>query len=132
MQPDWYLRSVLTVIAAALVYLSRLLTPLPTVTAQSARTPGESTGPAEMVIVGWRLGPDAALPVHVPGRVNVAGDVKVINDIRVNGRVQTEQVPRTVDRVVLAGWENLGNATTPGTFSSFNSVQKSGMPVTPQ
>jgi hypothetical protein len=60
MKNDAYLRGVLTVIAAALLYLCVLLTPLPAVSAQAGRvigapTPGVSTGPAEMVVVGWKV-----------------------------------------------------------------------------
>lgn len=130
MRNDWYLRAVLTVIAAALVYLCLVFTPMPSALAQGARTPGEMTGPAETVIVGFRLAPDAALPVRVAGSVTVAGDVRVSNDVRVSGRVQTEQVPRTSARVVLAGWENNGLATSPGTFVAWDSAQKRALPVT--
>jgi hypothetical protein len=130
MRNDWYLRAVLTVIAAALVYLCVVFTPMPLAMAQGARTPGEMTGPAETVIVGFRLASDAGLPVRVAGPVTVTGDVKVSSDVRVTGRVQTEQAPGTSQRVVLAGWENNGFATNPGTFVAWDSAQKRALPVT--
>jgi hypothetical protein len=106
MRHDLYLRSVLTVIAAALVYLCVVLTPMPAARAQQpargALRPGDSTGPGEMVIVGLRLDPGESLPVQVRAPVTVTGDV------RVSGRVQTEQADGQVDRMVLAGWEDVG------------------------
>ncbi|MGH9174138.1 MAG: hypothetical protein ACRD1H_07255, partial [Vicinamibacterales bacterium] len=88
----------------------------------------ESTGPAEVVIVGWRLASDAALPVQVSGRV--AGDVRVTNDeLRVSGRVVTEQAPRTSTRDVLSGWEEHGSPTAVGTFSAWNRPQGRALPV---
>jgi hypothetical protein len=122
---DWYLRFVSTVIAAALVYLCLVLTPWPYVDAQTARRPGDPTGPAEMVIVGWRLPNDAALPVQVRGRAEVA----VANDVRVSGRVSTEPVPNTSARVVLAGWEDGAARELPGTFRTWNDGQRIALPV---
>ncbi len=134
---DGYSRFVLSVIAAALVYLCAVFTPMPEAFAQGtrapgARTPGESTGPAEMVIVGWRLAPDAALPVQIPGRVTVTGDVRVSNDVRVTGRVQTEQAPNMADRVVFAGWEDAGQARAPGRFLPWNDKLNQALPVSPR
>ena len=130
MSNDRYLRGVLTVIACALVYLCIVLTPMPAAIAQGARTPGEIVGPAEMVIVGWRVPPDASLPVQVVSPVTVTGDVRVANDVRVSGRVETEQAPRTTTRVVVAGWEQGGAPTNPGAFSSWDVTKGRGMPVT--
>ena len=124
MSNDRYLRGVLTVIAGALVYLSIVLTPVPAAFGQGARTPGEPTGPAETVIVGWKLAPGVGLPVQVMDPVSVAGEV------RVSGRVQTEQAPNTSSRVVLTGWELGGATTTPGAFASWNVSQGRGLPVT--
>jgi hypothetical protein len=124
---DWYLRTVLTVIAVALVYLCVALTPLPAAFAQGtrvvgARTPGESTGPAEMVIVGWRLPAGVALPVDVPGGVNA----------RVTGRVETTQANGFADRVVLAGWEtDSKRAAGPGSFETWSEAQDRALPVRP-
>jgi hypothetical protein len=132
MRNDLYLRLVLTVIAAALLYLCVVLTPLPGVHAQQvvgAPRPGEYTGPAEVVIVGWRAGQSGPLPVQVAGLVNVAGDVKVVNDVRITGRVQAEQVPNSAQRVLLVGWENLGSPQTPGPSQSFNGAAGVGLPT---
>ena len=129
MRNDTYLRSVLTVIALALVYLCLVLTPLPIAFAQGARTPGESTGPGEMVIVGFRLAPDAALPVRATGPMPITGEVRVSNDVRVNGRVQTEQAPRTLARVVLAGWEERGARELAGAFESLDSSKGRALPT---
>src|SRR5690606_36660655 len=99
MQSDCYLRVVLTVIAAALVYLCVAITAWPPVSAQAGQVegrprPGESTGPAEMVIVGFRLPEGIGIPVHVTrGQVTVNGGVSVTNEVRVTGRVQTEPAP---------------------------------------
>jgi hypothetical protein len=135
MRTDLYLRMVLTVIAAALVYLCVIFTPLPTASAQAGRVvgaprPGESTGPAEMVIVGWRLPPDAALPIR--GNVTVSGDVTIKNTVRVSGRVESDQVPKTVTRAVLVGWEDAGSAASPGSFTPWNNFAKQALPVSPR
>lgn len=96
---DRYTKAVLTVIAGALVYLCVVLTAFPAVSAQTAKRPGDPTGPGEMVIVGWR----ATEPVPV----SIARPVAVTIDepLRVTGRVQTEQHGSIADRVVLVGWE---------------------------
>ena len=57
MRVDLYTRMVLTAIAAALLYLCIILTPLPVASAQTAQRPGMPTGPAEVVIL---LAPAAA------------------------------------------------------------------------
>jgi hypothetical protein len=119
MKVDVYSRVVLTVIAAALVYLCVLLTPLPAVSAQAGRVvgtsqPGLSTGPAEMVVVGWRL--SEPLPVVV-----THGDVRVTNEVlQVRGRVLAEQAPDSVHRTSLIGWEEGGTRTVPGTLRPFD------------
>jgi hypothetical protein len=125
---DWYVRSLLTVIAAALVYLCIVLTPLPPAHAQAgrvpgARTPGESTGPGEMVIVGWRLPPGTPpLPVDVPAGVNA----RIAGEVRVTGRVETQQQSGVVDRVMLSGWESDGRAV------AWSDAQKRALPVAPR
>ena len=131
MTNDRYLRCVLTTIALALVYLCIVLTPLPIASAQGARTPGESTGPAEMVIVGMRLGPADALPVYAPNPIPLTGDVKVSNEVRVTGRVQTEQAARTSSRVVIAGWEEKGSREAAGTYLPFEPLQGRALPTAP-
>jgi len=129
MRSDLYLRFVLTVIAAALVYLCVALTPMPAAYAQDPRTPIFAPGPAEVVIVGWKLASDTAFPVQIPGRVNMTGDVKVIGDVRVNGHVQTEPAPNTSARVILAGWEDHAAERTPGRFIPWNEAIRQALPV---
>jgi hypothetical protein len=94
---DRYTRVVLTVIAACLVYLCLVLTPVGTplraqqqgAPAQGAARPGLATGPAEVVIVGWRTdSADAALPVSV------------------RNTVTTQAAAENTTRVVVAGWED--------------------------
>jgi hypothetical protein len=130
MSNDRYLRAVLTVIACALVYLCIVLTPMPSAIAQGARTPGEIVGPAEMVIVGWKVAPDVALPVQVMNPVTVTGDIRVSNEVRVSGRVETEQAPRTATRVVLTGWEQGAAPTNPGQFATWDVAKGRSLPVT--
>jgi hypothetical protein len=122
MNNDRYLRGVLTVIAAALVYLCVVLTPLPTASAQEpgrvvgAPIPGVSTGPAEMVIVGWRV-PDT-IPVTVAR-----------GDVRVTGRVEAAPAPNTLYRTTLVGWEEGGRAAAPGPFRQFGGNSSAALPV---
>ena len=84
---DRYTKTILTVIAGALIYLCVAMTAFPPVQAQSSARPGEPTGPQDVVVVGWR--PTTALPI-------VAAEPL---------RVITEQRAGIPDRVVLAGWE---------------------------
>ena len=128
MRPDMYLRAVLTVIAAALVYLCIVLTPLPSASAQ-ARTPGELVNvPRSVEVIGWRLPPNQA--------VAVVGDVRVTNSplpvtAQVTGRVQTTPADQTVWRTVIAGWEENGATTRLGRFQPLDSGQNQrGIPVT--
>jgi hypothetical protein len=135
MRNDLYLRVVLTVIAGALIHLCIIFTPLPAASAQGRRvvgapTPGESTGPAEMVIVGFRVPPDEALPIQ--GKVSVAGDVTVGNTVRVAGRVQTEPVDNTATRTVLVGWEDSGQPHAPGRYAMWSERAKQALPVSPR
>jgi hypothetical protein len=130
-RPDSYLRIVLTVIAAALVYLRVVLTPMPAASAQGAVTPGTVIGPAEVTIVGWRLAPNATFPIHIPGRVTVNGEVRVSNDLRVTGKVETEQAAGSTSRVVLSGWEDAATPRAAGKFTPWNSGQGAALPVAP-
>jgi hypothetical protein len=98
---DNYTKTVLSVIAAALVYLCFVLTAFPTVEAQSSKRPGESTGPADVVIVGWKN--PAPLPIVTPEPI----------------RVITERSSGMADRVVLVGWEQSSTAEKPGGARSF-------------
>ena len=86
---DRYTKTVLTVIAGALIYLCIVTTAFPVVQAQTSKRPGESTGPQDVVVVGWR--PTAPLPIVATEPL----------------RVTTEQKAGSTDRVVLAGWEEI-------------------------
>jgi hypothetical protein len=93
---DRYTRVVLTIIAACLVYLclvvSRVGTPLSAQQAQppqGAVRPGMGTGPAEVVVVGFRLSPDET-PLGVV----------------VRNTVTTQPSADNATRVVVAGWED--------------------------
>ena len=98
---DRYTKAVLTIIAAALVYLCIVMTPIPGVQAQTARRPGDPTGPGEMVIVGWRAPKGETVPVSVFGSVSVTNT----EPLRIAGQVTTERSAGAADRVVLVGWE---------------------------
>ena len=127
MRSDLYLRVVLTVIAAALVYLCVVFTPMPTVSAQrivGGRTPGEYTGPAEVVIVDWRLPDGATLPVHV-----MRGDVRVANEVSVKGNVQVVQAADNPLRTLLIGHEEGASLAGPGRFVGMNQATGRGLPV---
>jgi hypothetical protein len=102
------------VIAGVLVYLCLVMTPWPRLSAQGARTPGEPTGPAEMVIVGWRLPGGAALPVQIQGRTALT----VAKEVKVSGRV------------VLAGWEDGGSPATAGVFRAWDEQRRVALPTT--
>jgi hypothetical protein len=120
---DRYTRAILTVIAAALVYLCVLQTPWPGVSAQTALRPGESTGPAQVVVIGWTA---PAIPVQVSGTVPVTGEV------RVTGNVRTRPEDNTTSRVVLVGWEDRASSGRTGTYEMFNARGEKavGLPVT--
>src|SRR5688500_9278755 len=123
---DRYTRAVLTVIAGALVYICIALTPMPSVSAQRGLRPGGDAGPARVALVGWESNTRVPVPVQVVDSVTL----KTIGDMRVTGTVQTEQAPRTLDRVVLTGWEEGGSAGTPGGYRSLNPNARPGIPVT--
>lgn len=96
---DRYTRVVLTVIAACLVYLCLVFSPIgaPLSAQQAVQQqppagavrPGMGTGPAEVVVVGFRLSQDEApLPVAV------------------RNTVTTQPSIESPTRVVVAGWED--------------------------
>jgi hypothetical protein len=132
MKSDWYVRATLTVIAASLVYIGALLTPLPPVAAQvtpppgSTLRPGEYTGPAEVVVVGWQLPDGAGLPVQLAAPANVT----ITNEVRLSGPIETRAAPQTSQRVVLVGWEDAGAADRAGRFHAWRSEAAAGLPVT--
>jgi hypothetical protein len=115
MAADRYTRVVLTVIAAALVYLCVVLTPAQTVLQAQSPQPG-TISPAEVTIIGWRV------PQTEPMRVQVVGDV------RVTGRVQAEQPQDLPDRVVLVGWEEGSTELARGARRALDPEQP-GLPV---
>jgi hypothetical protein len=85
---DRHTRVLPTIIAGCLVYLcvADALQGAP-VSAQTYATkrPGEQTGPAEVIIVGWRNLPQGGLPVQIASALPARGSEPI--------------------RVVLAGWE---------------------------
>jgi hypothetical protein len=120
---DRYSKVVLTIIATALVYLCVIFTPLPSVSAQTAKRPGDPTGPAETVIVGFRLQPGDSLPVSVPRPLPVS----IADTVRVNGSVTTSQESDHPDRVSIVGWETGAAFKKPGDFRRLDI--KNGLPV---
>ena len=101
-----YLKLVLTVIAAALVYLCVIFTPLPGVSAQApSAVPGVSSGPTEVVIVGFKQTrpweTQFALPVSLRDPVQVTA----AKPLPITGQVTTERSSNVADRVILVGWE---------------------------
>jgi hypothetical protein len=107
---DRYTKAVLTVIAGALIYLCVVMTAFPALSAQTAKRPGDPTGPGEMVIVGWKS--DAAIPIVTKEPL----------------RVITERSSGVPDRVVLVGWEELSQRDRQAQLRRFDS-QSLGLPV---
>jgi hypothetical protein len=128
MRGDFYTRALLTIAAVALVYLCVAVTAFPAAHAQRAARPGDDTGPARCLIVGW----DTA--DRVPVQVLDSITLKTTGDMRISGTVQTEQKPNSVERVVLAGWEQRGSDRAAGPFRAFDADAKNpalrGVPVT--
>lgn len=108
---DRYTKGVLTVIALALVYICIALTPMPRVAAQqpASKYPGQSTGPAEVVVVGWQTGP-----------MQFATTEPL--------RVLTERSSGVADRVVVVGYEESGRRERESTFRPFE-PKAPGLPV---
>ena len=117
MAAERYTRGVLTVIAAALVYLCLVLTPWPIASAQNAQRPGDPTGPAEVVVVGWRMPAGQAMPVDVRNTVTVSGQVRLNPG---NGN----ELPL---RVLVSGWEDNGIPFKRGAHQSLTPTQ--GLPI---
>ena len=110
---DRYSKIVLTVIAAALVYLCVVMTAFPAVQAQTTRRAGEMiTPPIEAVIVGWKA--DGALPIVA----------------REPLRVQTERASGAADRVVIVGWEDSATRERPTAFTPIVTSRGQNLPVT--
>jgi hypothetical protein len=114
---DRYTKIVLTIIACALLYICAAITPLPSVAAQvvqSSKRPAEATGPAEVVIVGWKQ----TAPMEVAAQEPL--------------RVITERSSDAADRVVLVGFEAESTAERP-TPRSFRALPRAaGIPVSQQ
>ena len=123
--PDRYTKFILTVIAAALVYLCIVLTPLPGVHAQvPSLRPGEPSGPTEVVISGWRTPAGlAAFPVSIQHPVQLS----TAQPLRVTGSVVTERSSGAADRVIVVGWEDAATREKPATFRPF--TDKAALPV---
>jgi len=123
---DRYTKTLLSIIAAALVYLCVVLTPLPGVSAQqpSAR-PGEPSGPTDVVIVGWRAPDGTAFPVAVRNTVQVTSS----QPLRITGAVTTERSDSELaDRVVVVGWEPGATREKPARMRPISDTT-AGLPV---
>ena len=125
---DRYIKTVLTVIAGALIYLCIVMTPLPGLSAQTtSQRPGVSSGPLDVVIVGWRTA-EAAFPVAVLNPVRVTAS----EPLPVRGSVTTERSSSgRADRVYVVGWEERGSRDLAGQQQSIstNIKQTSALPV---
>ena len=109
------------------MYLCVMLTPMPVVNAQTGRIvgtqrPGEYTGPAEVVIVGWRAAEGGTVPVTIPG------GVRVTNEVAVTGEMLVKQLPEDHLRTVLIGHEEGATGRANGAFRPLNS-RTGGVPV---
>ena len=111
---DRYTKTMLTIIACALVYICVAVTAFPSVAAQpvqSSKRPGDTTGPAEVVIVGWKQ--------DAPMQISSAEPL----------RVTTERSSGGADRVVVVGYEENAQRERASTLRAF-SLKNSGLPVT--
>ena len=126
---DRYMKTVLTVIAGALIYLCMIFTPLPGVSAQSpSKVPGVSSGPTDVVIVGWRAPDNAAFPVAIQHQVRVSAT----EPLPIRGVVTTERSASGIaDRVVVVGWEENAAKDRPTPMNPINSNKSTGIPVRP-
>ena len=123
---DRYTKTVLTVIAGALLYLCIVWSVFPAAHAQSSLRPGEPTGPGQVVVVGWRV--NEPLPVAFQRPVPI---VTMNEPLRITGTVATERSGGAADRVILAGWEE-GATRERGTRMMPLSDTTAGLPVKPQ
>ena len=113
---DRYTKFVLTVIAGSLLYLAVILTPLPTANAQTpSKYPGQSSGPTEVVVVGWQTS-QAVVPVSIGHPVQVTAS----KPLPITGQVTTERTSEKADRVVLVGWEESATREKPIRFRSLD------------
>ena len=108
---DRYSKIVLTVIAAALVYLCIVMTAFPAVQAQSTKRAGEMINqPIEAVIVGWKLTEPLQIATTRPLPV------------------ETERASGVADRVVIVGWEEGATREKTTRLLPFNSAT-AGLPT---
>jgi len=107
---DRYTKTILTVIAGALIYLCVAMTAFPSVSAQGTQRPGEPSGPLEVVVVGWKS--------NTPMQIASPQPLRVV----------TERTGGVADRVVVVGWEENAARETPTTLHSFG-PQNPGIPV---
>ena len=121
---DPYTKVLLTIIAGALIYLCVVLTPWPAVLAQTAPRPGDPTGPAQVVVVGWRAPQSDRVPIvaGTPLPVSVTGLVSI------TGKVATERSSGEADRMVLVGWEDRSRPSSAGMFRPLDSGRDSSNP----
>jgi hypothetical protein len=124
---DRYTRTVLTVIAGALIYLCVIFTPLSGLSAQlPSKVPGVSSGPSDVVIVGWRAPDNAAFPVAIQHQVRVSAT----EPLPIRGSVTTERSQSGVaDRVVVVGWEEDASREKPTRLNPISSSNTTGIPV---
>ncbi len=127
MPVDRYTRVVLTVIAAALVYLCAVIGPLPAVGAQVPLQvrPGDPTGPVQVVVVDWQT--RTPVPIELPNPTLV----EVQNAVRIAGPVPvtTERSSGRADRVVLVGWEDGSTVEEATRFTPLDMKGARGVPV---
>ena len=107
---DRYTKTVLTIIAGALIYLAIAITAFPAVSAQGTQRPGEPSGPLEVVVVGWK----PTNPLSIVSQQPI--------------RVITERSAGMADRVVVVGWEENAAREAPANLHNF-SAQSPGIPV---
>lgn len=112
---DRYTKTVLTVIAGALVYLCVVMTAFPPTHAQGRA--GEIATPGQTVIVGWKGDP---LPVVAARPLPVAVPEPL--------RVATERGSGVADRVVIVGWEAEATRERQGRVMPINGTT-AGLPV---
>jgi len=109
---DRYTKIVLTVIAAALVYLCIVMTAFPAVEAQTTKRAGDMINePIRAVIVGWSVA--EPMPIVTPRPI----------------QVQTERTAGTADRVIVVGWEENAARDKVMPMNPINSSRGISVPV---
>ncbi len=113
---DRYTKTLLTVIAGTLLYIAAVVTPLPGVSAQQpSLRPGESSGPTQVVIVGWQPAGREPIPVTI----------QQSQPLRIEGTVNTERsTSQLADRVVIVGWEQDGLRNAARTFRGISETSR--------